>query len=276
MEQLAGRLMLNDVLTAAARLTHDGRRARIAQCVAATGRHQPDALPLCEDPATQQLVRYCDRCWSVVDPHGRTWNWPPRSAMRRSPVICGLVICAALAACQSGPTAPALGRTDPGSTNQTSILSAGLYVLSVGNSWLIAEPDPSACIGSTDAWAPFGPHIAAYMVVSPQGDGWIGRMELPADGTAELQVRRSGTGVHPTLTGTLRGTMTDLFDRFLTNARRGVSFGKDASASVLIDGTLLPADAFIGNASGDITFTPTSGGGLLSCSKAAVILSRAQ
>ena len=80
MEQLTDGLMVNDVLTEAAKLTHDERRARIAECVAATGRHEPDALPFCEDPATHQLVRYCDRCWSVVDPHGQTWSWPPQTA----------------------------------------------------------------------------------------------------------------------------------------------------------------------------------------------------
>jgi len=74
------RLMLNDVLTEAAKLTHDERHARILQCVTAKGRHDPDALPLCHDPSTQKLIAYCNRCWSVIDREGLTWSWPPRSA----------------------------------------------------------------------------------------------------------------------------------------------------------------------------------------------------
>ena len=80
MGHAAERLMLNDVLTEAAKLTHDERRARILQCVGAEGRHDPDALPLCDDPSTHTLIRYCDRCWSVIDPHGLTWSWAPRPA----------------------------------------------------------------------------------------------------------------------------------------------------------------------------------------------------
>ena len=77
----ADRLRLNDVLTEAAQLTHDERRARILHCVGARGRHDPDTLPLCHDPSTDTLIRYCDRCWSVIDPQGLTWSWePPRSA----------------------------------------------------------------------------------------------------------------------------------------------------------------------------------------------------
>jgi hypothetical protein len=72
--------MLNDVLSEAAKLTHDERRARILQCVAPNGRHDPDALPICQDASTQQFIRYCDRCWSVIDRRGLTWSWPPRKA----------------------------------------------------------------------------------------------------------------------------------------------------------------------------------------------------
>jgi len=79
MEHVADRRTLNDVLTEAATLTHDERRERILQCVGAKGRHDPDALPLCQDPSTQKLLRYCDRCWSVVDGQGLTWSWPPHS-----------------------------------------------------------------------------------------------------------------------------------------------------------------------------------------------------
>jgi len=80
MGHAAERLMLNDVLTEAAQLTHDERRARILHCVGAEGRHAVDALPLCNDPSTHTLIRYCDRCWSVIDPHGLTWSWAPRPA----------------------------------------------------------------------------------------------------------------------------------------------------------------------------------------------------
>ena len=80
MGHAAERLMLNDVLTEAAKLTHEERRARILHCVGAEGRHAVDALPLCNDPSTHTLIRYCDRCWSVIDPHGLTWSWAPRPA----------------------------------------------------------------------------------------------------------------------------------------------------------------------------------------------------
>jgi hypothetical protein len=79
MGHVAEPLMLNEVLTAAAQLTHDERRGRILECVTATGRHDHGSLPVCREPATQQLLRYCDRCWSVIDGEGLTWSWPPSS-----------------------------------------------------------------------------------------------------------------------------------------------------------------------------------------------------
>jgi hypothetical protein len=77
MEQPADRRPLNTVLLEAARLTADERRARITHCVA-EGRHNRDTLPFCTAPSGQGLVRYCDRCWSVIDPHGLTWSWTPQ------------------------------------------------------------------------------------------------------------------------------------------------------------------------------------------------------
>jgi hypothetical protein len=77
MEQVADRPMLNAILVEAARITPGERRARILQCVA-EGRHDPDTLPFCIAPSHQGLVRYCERCWSVIDPHGLTWSWAPR------------------------------------------------------------------------------------------------------------------------------------------------------------------------------------------------------
>jgi hypothetical protein len=73
----ASETLLDDVLREAARITWDERRARIARCVA-EGSHDPDKLPSCIEPSNQESVRYCERCWSVIDPHGRTWNWPPQ------------------------------------------------------------------------------------------------------------------------------------------------------------------------------------------------------
>jgi len=77
MEQVANRPMLNDVLVEASKMTMEGRRARILKCVA-EGRHDPDQLPFCVEPSKQELVRYCDQCWSVIDPHGLTWSWAPQ------------------------------------------------------------------------------------------------------------------------------------------------------------------------------------------------------
>ena len=76
MPQVADRPMLNDVLVEASQLTPEERRARILECVAEK-RHDPNTLPFCVEPSKRELVRYCDRCWSVIDPHGLTWNWAP-------------------------------------------------------------------------------------------------------------------------------------------------------------------------------------------------------
>jgi hypothetical protein len=74
MDLAADRPMLNAILVEAAKITPEERRTRIRRCVA-EGRHVPDKLPFCIVPSHQQLVRYCDHCWSVIDPHGLTWNW---------------------------------------------------------------------------------------------------------------------------------------------------------------------------------------------------------
>jgi len=65
MDHATERPTLNDVLSEAATLTHDERRARILRCVTANGRHDPGTLPLCQDLSSQQVIHYCDRCWSV-------------------------------------------------------------------------------------------------------------------------------------------------------------------------------------------------------------------
>jgi hypothetical protein len=76
MEQIADRRMLNTILIEASKMAPEERQTSIRRCVA-EGRHDPDKLPFCIDPSSQQLVRYCDRCWSVIDPHGLTWSWAP-------------------------------------------------------------------------------------------------------------------------------------------------------------------------------------------------------
>jgi hypothetical protein len=76
MEQVADRPTLNTVLAEASKMTAEDRRARIRRCVA-EGRHDPGRLPFCVEPSNQKLVRYCDQCWSVIDPHGLTWSWKP-------------------------------------------------------------------------------------------------------------------------------------------------------------------------------------------------------
>ena len=76
MEQNADRVMLNDVLVQAATLTSEQRHARIRRCVT-EGRHRWDQLPECVDPSSQQVARYCEQCWSLIDRDGLTWSWPP-------------------------------------------------------------------------------------------------------------------------------------------------------------------------------------------------------
>jgi len=68
-------------LTESATLSHEERHARIRACVAA-GRHNPEHLRLCEVFPDQE-VRYCERCWSVIDPHGLTWVWLPKNVSDR-------------------------------------------------------------------------------------------------------------------------------------------------------------------------------------------------
>jgi hypothetical protein len=82
MEQTENGPVLNDILIEAAKITPEERRARIVRCVA-EGRHDPDKLPFCIAPSNEGLVRYCDRCWSVIDPHGLTWSWAPRQPEQR-------------------------------------------------------------------------------------------------------------------------------------------------------------------------------------------------
>jgi hypothetical protein len=77
MEQVANRPMLKAVLVEASKMTTEQRRARILKCVAEGG-HNPDQLPFCVEPSKQELVRYCDQCWSVIDPHGLTWSGVPQ------------------------------------------------------------------------------------------------------------------------------------------------------------------------------------------------------
>jgi hypothetical protein len=75
-------LTLHMVLVEAAKFTPEERRARIVRCVA-EGRHDPGTLPVCVAPSDPRPVRYCDRCWSVIDPHGLTWSWDPQDADTR-------------------------------------------------------------------------------------------------------------------------------------------------------------------------------------------------
>jgi len=80
MEQVDDRPMLNAILVEAAKITPEERRTRIMRCVA-EGRHDPEKLPFCITQSHQQLVRYCDHCWSVIDPHGLTWSWAAEQAV---------------------------------------------------------------------------------------------------------------------------------------------------------------------------------------------------
>jgi hypothetical protein len=83
MEQISNRLTLTAVLVEAANLTPEERRRRITRCVA-EGRHVPDQLPYCVASSNHELIRYCDRCWSVIDPYGRTWSWTPGSTEKNA------------------------------------------------------------------------------------------------------------------------------------------------------------------------------------------------
>jgi hypothetical protein len=76
MEAESEGMMLNEVLEAAARLTHEERHARIRRCMSEE-RHEWETLPRCVEPSVERLTRYCDRCWSVIDREGHTWSWRP-------------------------------------------------------------------------------------------------------------------------------------------------------------------------------------------------------
>src|SRR4051812_47374321 len=69
------RPMLSDIVVESAKLAHVERHARIKQCVA-VGRHDPAKLPLCSAFSPNELIPYCDHCWSLIDAQGLTWSWP--------------------------------------------------------------------------------------------------------------------------------------------------------------------------------------------------------
>jgi hypothetical protein len=79
MEQVVDRPALNAILIEASKITPEERQTRVRRCIA-EGRHNPEQLPFCIEPSKQELVRYCDQCWSVIDPHGLAWSWPPQEA----------------------------------------------------------------------------------------------------------------------------------------------------------------------------------------------------
>ena len=68
--------MLNDILVEASKLTPEERHTRIKKCLAVE-RHDPAGLPFCLASSSNEVVRYCRHCWSVIDPYGLTWSWPP-------------------------------------------------------------------------------------------------------------------------------------------------------------------------------------------------------
>ena len=184
--------------------------------------------------------------------------------MRPSPALSGVMLCAVLTACQSGPTAP---ERVPPSQDPTGSLPAGRYFLSVG----VALESEAPCTGPMNAWGPFGPNIAAFVVLAPQADAWVGRLESPSDGTLELQLRESG-GNAAAVTGTLHGHMTHLFDRFFSSPPRGVTFaGRDSSGAATLDGVRYAAAGVVGTATGEVTFTHTSGN-TIACTEVTLIL----
>ena len=86
MEDAPGRVLLNDVLIEAAKLTYEQRRARIQQCID-EGRHRWDELPLCDVLSRTESARYCGQCWSLIDRLSGTWCWPFTSFRPRSRVV---------------------------------------------------------------------------------------------------------------------------------------------------------------------------------------------
>lgn len=174
-----------------------------------------------------------------------------------------VLLCAALSACHGEPIAP-----DPIPPSQMGILTPGPYLLSVG----IVTEQATSCIGRLEAWGLFGPNLGALITLSAQGESWVGRVEPPAAGTLELQLRQGNDAA--AITGTLRGTMTHFLDRLVSTPPRTLSFaGKNANGSATLEARLFDPSAIIGTASGEITFTDTSGSPL-ACPAVALTLSR--
>ena len=169
--------------------------------------------------------------------------------MRRSFASAAVVLFVATAGCGEGPTAPAA--PDPARTEPV-LLPAGRYALTASSRF-----DTAGCAGRLDSWGLFGPMVTGLVMLSIDGDGWSARGHSADDADFELKLRRAGPGL--SVTGSIRGRLTDYLDPFFTLPPRAIVFaGSEASASATLTLEMIKPGG-IGRAEGGITFAHTSG-----------------
>lgn len=174
----------------------------------------------------------------------------PRIAGRVVRPFACLLYCITAACSGSAPTAPA-----PAPPTEPTLLPQGRYIVTAGTG-----SDPS-CTGRMDSWGFFGPNVGGIVTVVRDGDGWSAHAASTTDGDVGLRLRRAtGTGADTQISGEIRGTLLHFLDRFSTPPR-SVSFaGARPGEVATLQGTFQPPiGAVFGSATGEITFTHSSG-----------------
>lgn len=175
-------------------------------------------------------------------------------------------LCVALAACGDGPTAPDSLPTPPVAAGS---IAPGVYFLSV------ATTSEQPCTGSVASWGFFGPAVGGTVTLSREADGWIGRAESPQEGDIELRLRATASGDEEAVSGSLRGRLNHFLDRLTFPPSSVVLAGREPDGSAAFTGRKVASvlDIF-GNATGEVTFTHSSGT-TVSCREVTLLLSPA-
>jgi len=187
------------------------------------------------------------------------------ASSRTRTVFSGALWLFLISGCGSQPAAPGVISQTP------SGLPAGRYVLSASSGGF-----GSSCTGSVDSWGVFGPSVGAFVTVSPEADGWVGRAESSSDGDLTVHLRKSsaGSGGDLTVSGTASGTLVHALDRLSASPRTVAFVGNNPGMPANLELTLFPNVAgslSLGVATGRMIFTDTSGG-TVACASVSVIL----
>lgn len=185
--------------------------------------------------------------------------WPVRgqTCVRRPPAVASALLVCLLAACGGGdaPESPlAPGPQLPPAPNSS---------LSIGESSIVpcGRPDPGFARRAI---------IGLRAAVVRDGPGWIARTTGLSSGDLELRLDgNAAAGAFADVSGTLRGTGTNL-NPLLTMQRIDASAaGGDAAASVA--GTIQGGIGFLGTASGRFVLTDWDGTSV-TCANVSVLL----